>query len=89
MMRMKLKMEKGKMAKAIEGYLKLPYPLIITPDEEGGYGVEVIDLPGCVTYAEKWEDIPDIVREAMTSWIGSALKHNDPIPEPSVAELRS
>jgi len=77
------------MAKALEDYLKLPYPLVITPDDEGGYGVEVPDLPGCVTYADKWEDIPDRVREAMTSWIGSALKHSDPIPEPSIVELRS
>jgi predicted RNase H-like HicB family nuclease len=70
------------MNKPIEYYLDLPYPLTITPDEDGGYGVEVVDLPGCVTYAEKWEDIPFMVREAITSWIGSALKHNDPVPEP-------
>jgi antitoxin HicB len=82
-------MEKGKMAKTIEDYLNLPYRLIITPDEDGGYGIEVVDLPGCVTYTEHWEDIPDMVREAMTSWIGSALKHDDPIPEPSLAELRN
>jgi antitoxin HicB len=71
------------MNKSIEDYINLPYPLIITPDEEGGYGVEIPDLPGCFTYAEKWDDIPSQVREAMTSWIGSALKHGDPIPEPS------
>jgi antitoxin HicB len=71
------------MAKAIEEYLNLPYQLIITPDDEGGYGVEVAELPGCVTYVQRWEDIPAMVREAMTSWIGSALKHNDPVPEPA------
>jgi predicted RNase H-like HicB family nuclease len=60
----------------------LGYSLIITPDEEGGYGVEVAELPGCVTYALTWEDIPAMVREAMTSWIGSALKHREPVPEP-------
>ena len=70
------------MNKTIEDYLILPYQLIITPDDEGGYGVEVAELPGCVTYARRWEDIPAMVREAMTSWIGSALKHDDPIPEP-------
>lgn len=72
-----------KMNKAIEDYLNLPYPLIVTPDEDGGFGVEVLDLPGCVTFAENWDDIPAQVREAITSWIGSALKHGDLVPEPS------
>ena len=71
------------MSKTIEDYLDLPYSLKVTRDEEGGYDVEVVELPGCVTYAQRWEDIPAIVHEAMTSWIGSALQHNDPIPEPS------
>jgi len=69
-------------SKALAAYLDLPYRVLLTPDDEGGYGIEVVELPGCVTYAEHWEDIPQLVREAMTSWIGSALKHNDPIPEP-------
>ncbi len=70
------------MSKALAEYLDLPYRVMVTPDDEGGYGVEVVELPGCVTYAERWDDIPRLVREAMTSWLGSALKHNDPIPEP-------
>lgn len=69
--------------KTLEEYLELPYSLIITPDEDGGYGVKVVELPGCVTYADAWEDIPLMVREAMSSWIGSALKHGDPVPEPT------
>lgn len=77
------------MNRTIEEYLNLPYQLIITPDEDGGYGVEVAELPGCVTYAENWESIPHLVREAMTSWIGSALKHNEPVPEPAAMELKN
>jgi antitoxin HicB len=69
--------------KTIEDYLNLPYRLVITPDDEGGYGVEVVELPGCVTYAERWEAIPLMVQEAMTAWIGSALKHGEPVPESS------
>lgn len=48
----------------LDDYLQLPYRLVITPDDEG-FGVEVPDLPGCFTYAEKWEDIQPMVREAM------------------------
>jgi predicted RNase H-like HicB family nuclease len=69
------------MSKTVEDYLDLPYRLIVTPDEEG-YGVEVAELPGCVTFAEHWEDIPLMVREAMASWIGSVLKHGETVPEP-------
>ena len=66
----------------LEEYLDLPYNLVITLDDEGGYGVEVVDLPGCITYSEHSKDIPGLVREAMLSWIGSALKHNEPVPVP-------
>jgi predicted RNase H-like HicB family nuclease len=62
-------------------YLTLPYQLMITPDDEG-FGVEVVELPGCVTHAEHWEEIPHRVREALTSWIGSALQHEETVPEP-------
>ena len=72
----------------IGAYLNLPYHLIVTPDE-GGYGVAVAELPGCVTYVETWEHIPASVREAMTSWIGSALKHGDSVPQPAALEVKS
>jgi predicted RNase H-like HicB family nuclease len=68
----------------IDEYLKLPYPLVITPDDEG-YGVAVPDLPGCYTHAERWEDIQGMVREAMTLWLTVMLEDGKPIPEPAHA----
>ncbi len=70
------------MSRTIEEYIDLPYQLIITPDEEGGFGVEIAELPGCVTYADHWEDIPAMAKEAIASWVGSALKHGEAVPEP-------
>jgi predicted RNase H-like HicB family nuclease len=35
------------MKNTTEDYLDLAYRLIITPDDEGGYGVEVAELPCC------------------------------------------
>lgn len=67
--------------KTIDYYLSLPYSLVITPDDEG-YGVEIPDLPGCFTHAEKWEDIQEMAREAMSLWIGAMLADGKPIPEP-------
>jgi predicted RNase H-like HicB family nuclease len=70
--------------KTIEEYLKLPYRLIITPDEEG-YGVEAPDLPGCFTHAEHWEDIQAMVREAMALWMTVMLEDGKAIPEPAAS----
>ena len=69
------------MTKTVEHYLDLPYRLIITPDEEG-FGIEVAELAGCLTHAEKWEDIPLMIREAMELWIGVMLEDGKSIPEP-------
>jgi antitoxin HicB len=71
------------MERKIEDYLDLPYHFVIAKDEDGGFDVAVAELAGCVTYSQAWEDIPLVIREAMTSWIGSALKHGDAVPEPS------
>lgn len=72
------------MMKTIDDYLDLPYRLIITPDEEG-FGVEILDLPGCFTHAERWEDIQPMAREAMALWLGVMLMDGKPIPEPTAA----
>ncbi|MCQ3932805.1 MAG: type II toxin-antitoxin system HicB family antitoxin [Chloroflexi bacterium] len=68
--------------KTIEYYLGLPYQLIVTPDEEG-YGVAVAELPGCFTHAEKWEEIPEMVREAIELWIQVMMHEGRIIPEPT------
>ena len=70
--------------KTIDDYLDLPYRLIITPDEEG-FGVEIPEMPGCFTHAERWEDIQPMVQEAMCLWLGVMLADGKPIPEPSAA----
>jgi predicted RNase H-like HicB family nuclease len=68
--------------KMIDDYINLPYPLMITPDEEG-YGVAVPDLPGCFTHAQTWDDIQPMVREAMTLWLQVMLEDGKSIPEPT------
>lgn len=68
--------------KTIEYCLGLPYQLIVTPDDEG-YGVAISELPGCFTHAEKWEEIPKMVREAMELWIQVMMQAGKTIPEPA------
>ena len=72
--------------KTLDYYLNLPYRMVITPDEEG-YGVEFPDLPGCFTYAEQWEDIQEMAREALTLWLTVMLEDGKTIPEPTPQAL--
>jgi antitoxin HicB len=67
--------------KRLEYYLGLPYQWLVTTDDEG-FAVRVVGLPGCITHAQQWEDIPARVTEAMHSWIATSLEYGDPIPEP-------
>lgn len=70
--------------KSLAYYMALPYSYEIIPSEEGGWVIKVKELPGCLTQADKWEDIPSLVQDAMQGWIEVALEFNDPIPEPHV-----
>ncbi|ODA40243.1 hypothetical protein DSBG_2929 [Desulfosporosinus sp. BG] len=42
--------------------MKYAYPAIFAPEEEGGYGVVVPDLPGCVPCGNNVIDAPHRVR---------------------------
>lgn len=65
-----------------------PYTLIIIPDEEeGGYDIRVDELEGCITFADRWEDIPAQVQDAIRAWVDGALKTGDPIPAPQAQRV--
>ncbi|MDR1304270.1 MAG: type II toxin-antitoxin system HicB family antitoxin [Verrucomicrobiales bacterium] len=46
---------------------------------------EVPALRGCVSHGATREEAAANIEEAMTSWLGSAQKHGDPIPAPDLA----
>lgn len=67
---------------------KFDYPILIRPlssEEGGGYLAEVPDLHGCMADGETVEEALQEVKSAITSWINTAKKFNDSIPNPSVA----
>ncbi|MEO8392413.1 MAG: type II toxin-antitoxin system HicB family antitoxin, partial [Chloroflexota bacterium] len=68
--------------KSVDYFLSLPYTFEIIRSEEDGWVIKVKELPGCMTQADKWEDIPNLIQEAMHGWIEVALEFGDPIPEP-------
>jgi antitoxin HicB len=67
--------------KDLEYYMGLPYEVVIKPSE-GGYFARVPDLPGCMTFAETYAELKDMIEDAKRGWIEVSLEHGDPIPEP-------
>lgn len=71
------------MNKTLEYYLSLPYTIEINYDsEEALWFVKIKELRGCMTQADRWEDILPMIEEAKAVWLESALAHDDLIPEP-------
>ncbi len=64
----------------------LRYTIILMPEEEGGYSVEVPALPGCYTQGETREEAIAMVKEAIELYLESCKAHDEPIPEESGVE---
>lgn len=56
--------------------MKLVYPAIFTPYEDGtdGYAVEFLDLPGCVTGGD------DMAEDAASGWVLTELEEGRAVP---------
>ncbi len=68
------------------------YPLQVRPlsdDEGGGYLASVPDLPGCMGDGETEAAAIADAQLAIASWIETAGKFGDPVPEPNAAEAYS
>ena len=76
-------------AKNVEYYLSLPYTIEVTRDESQGYKgwfARVVELPGCMTQGETFEELSVMIQDAMRGWIEVALEEGIPIPEPRLEE---
>lgn len=75
--------------KSLEVYLKLKYPITITPDVTGSYVAEIEDLPGCFTQGETLEETYANMDEARRLWLKSAYEDGIDIPLPRDLEQYS
>lgn len=67
----------------LQHYLKLPYRMNLTFDEESkAWIVRYPELPGCIAHGETTEEALAEGEEAKALWIETALGENHPIPEP-------
>jgi antitoxin HicB len=68
--------------KSIEYYFGLKYPITLHPAPEGGYAVEIEDLPGCISQGETVEEAMKMIEEARRLWLESAYEDGLDIPVP-------
>lgn len=69
------------MNSAINGSQYKNRQIVLTPDEDGGYVVEVPSLPGCISQGETLEEAIQNIREAIELYIESMVAHGEAIPD--------
>ncbi|EKD29289.1 MAG: hypothetical protein ACD_78C00454G0003 [uncultured bacterium (gcode 4)] len=55
----------------------MQYTTIFTQEPEWGYTVEVLELPGCVSYGKSMEEAREIIKDAIIGYIASLKKHGE------------
>jgi antitoxin HicB len=73
----------------VEDYLRLPYTLEITQDESEdytGWFAKVVELPGCMTQVDNFEELSEMITDAKRAWIEDALEASEEIPLPRKLE---
>ena len=71
--------------KTLDYYLSLPYRIEIIPGDadEGGFSAFLPELPGCMTQAETWAELGEMIEDAKRGWLEVALELGMEISEPS------
>jgi antitoxin HicB len=72
--------------KPLKYYLSLKYPVSIEEAPEGGYFVQIKDLPGCYSQGETVEEAVENIEEARRLWMESMYEDGNEIPVPGAAE---
>lgn len=62
------------------------YTVILIPEEEGGYSVEIPALPGCYTQGETREEAIAMAKEAIELYLESCKAHGESLPWESCVE---
>ncbi|MDB4922708.1 type II toxin-antitoxin system HicB family antitoxin [Mucilaginibacter sp.] len=60
--------------------MSLSYKILLKPEPEGGYTVNVPALPGCITYGVDLEEAKLNAKEAIELYIDSLKEHGEEIP---------
>jgi antitoxin HicB len=78
--------------KTVEEYLGLPYTIEVIRDnnpDEPGWVARVVELPGCITQADSFTELGDMIEDAIRAWIEVSIQAGDPVPEPRATAVYS
>lgn len=56
------------------------FNIFLRPEPEGGFTAIVPALPGCVTHGRSLSEARKMAKDAISGYIESLRKHNEPIP---------
>lgn len=68
--------------KDLSYYMTLPYSILLTPDEEGGWYASIPLLDGCMSDGETEVEALKMIKDAQQLWLEWALEKGIAIPEP-------
>ncbi len=57
------------------------FTVVYEKQPDGSYVVSVPALPGCYTEGQTFEEAQEMVKDAIQAYLGSLIKHGEPIPE--------
>ena len=75
--------------RTVEEYLKLPYTIEVIFDKGENYSgwfARIIEWPGCMTQADTFQELGDMIQDAIRAWVETAIEENQEIPEPRPVE---
>jgi predicted RNase H-like HicB family nuclease len=65
----------------------MKYRIILEVDEDGVFVAECPSLPGCISQGKTREEAVANIKDAITGYLASLKKHNEPIPPPITEEV--
>ena len=64
--------------------MKLQY-VVVYEQTPYNYCAYPPDLPGCISTGKTWEEIQEMIREAIALYIEGTLEDGEPLPEPRMS----
>lgn len=68
----------------MNGQIKIEYPFVIYPADEGGYVAEIPALKGCLAQGDTLEETLSELQTVEQLWMETARKHGDKLPNAEV-----
>ena len=65
----------------------MKFRVIIEQDEDGVFAVHCPNLPGCISQGQTRDEALRNIKEAITGYLKSLEKHQEPIPPPISQEI--